>query len=412
MAFEFLRDAAWLTRERVRGYATLLVIASAATTVWLLTGHGGDDPLGRPVGTDFVSFWTVSWALLHGQEKAIYTPAALAALELTARADASQTFYAWQYPPVALLIVYPLALLPYLWSLALWLAAGLAGYLWALWRILPEPLTLWAGLAFPAVLVTATHGQNALLTTALFGWGLLMLGPRPVVAGVALGLLIFKPQLCLLIPVALAAGRQWRALGAAALTGLVFAAAAAILCGVQIWADFISSAGFARAILEQGLVGYYKMQSVFAAARLLGGSLAVGYWLQGLAAALTTAVLAWTWRRSTDWGLRGAALLVATPLATPFVLDYDLTILAPAIAWLARKQAQDGAMPWERTAMAVAALAPLIARPMAAATHLLPTPLALAGLLAVIVVRINAESAAAPARAPSACARRRGAEGG
>ena len=410
MVFEFLRKAAWLTRARVRGYSTLLVAAWSVTIAWLLLGHGANDPLGRPIGTDFVSFWTVSWALLHGQEKAIYTPEALAALELTARAGGSSAFYAWQYPPVALLIVYPLALFPYLWSLAAWLVTGLAGYLSVLWRLLPQPLTLLAGLAFPAVFVTITHGQNALLTTALLSWGLVVLGQRPIASGIMLGLLVFKPQLFVLIPVVLAVGRHWRALGMAALTGIVFAGVAAMMWGIEIWADFITSTAFARRMLEQGLVDYYKMQSVFAGVRLLGGSLALGYGLQGFVAVLTTAVLAWAWRHSTDCGMRNAALLAATPLVTPFIFDYDLTILAPAIAWLARKQMRDGAMPWEGAAMAAAVLAPLLSRPVAAATHLLLTPLALAGFLAVIIVRISAERRGAGFhRASPACSE--GAEG-
>ncbi len=47
----------------------------------------------------------------------------------------STAFYAWEYPPAALLVVYPLALLSYLCSLGVWLAIGLAGYLAVLWRI-------------------------------------------------------------------------------------------------------------------------------------------------------------------------------------------------------------------------------------------------------------------------------------
>lgn len=89
--------------------------------------------------------------------------------------SAHTAFYAWESPPTALLIVYPLALLPYLWSLAV----GGAVYLTALWRILPRPLTLWASLAYPAVLLTIGHSQNALLTTGLLGWGLLLLPRRP-----------------------------------------------------------------------------------------------------------------------------------------------------------------------------------------------------------------------------------------
>ena len=74
MLIALLRDAPWLTRARVRAYATIMVLAIAATGAWTLAGSGLSDPAGRPIGTDFVSFWTVSWALLHGRADAVYNP--------------------------------------------------------------------------------------------------------------------------------------------------------------------------------------------------------------------------------------------------------------------------------------------------------------------------------------------------
>ena len=184
------------------------------------------------------------------------------------------------------LIVYPLALLPYLQSLAVWLALGLAGYLTALWRIFPKPLTLWVGLAFPAVFWTVTHGQTSFLTTSLFCWGLLQLPRRPVLAGILFGVLIFKPHLGLLLPVALVAGGHWRAVVAAALTAIPSAVASVVLFGTGVWADFLASTSATRSMLESGLDfgQYYKMQSVFAAARLLGSPMLVAYSLQALVA--------------------------------------------------------------------------------------------------------------------------------
>src|SRR5689334_7665865 len=205
-----LREASWLNRRRLRDYSTMLIVAYAVAALWTLTGHGINDPAGRPVGTDFLSFWTVSSALHHDQAASIYAPDRLALLERATDPGGDDSFYAWAYPPIALLLVYPLALLPYLWSLALWLALGLALYLSVLWRIVPRPLTLWAGLAFPPVFVTAGHGQNGLLSAGLLGSALLLLPTRPWLSGMLIGLLGYKPQIGLLIPFALAAGGQWR----------------------------------------------------------------------------------------------------------------------------------------------------------------------------------------------------------
>jgi alpha-1,2-mannosyltransferase len=388
-----LRDAPWLTRGRIFGYSTTLIGGTVAVMTWVLSGDGIADPMGRPVGTDFLRLWTASYALLNGQEGAIYNPAVFFALEKAVTQPATPDFYPWLYPPPALLIVYPLALLPYLGSLAAWIALGLAGYLAALWRIFPKPLTLWVGFAFPAVLWTVSHGQNSFLTTGLFCWGLLQLPRRPVLAGILFGLMTFKPQLGLLLPVALVAGRHWRAAVAATLAALVFAASSAILFGTGVWADFLASTMLSRSLLEDGLGfgHYYKMQSVFAATRLLGFSLPVAYSLQALVALSAAAAVAWVWRRlAGDPDMKNATLMAATPLATAFVFDYDLMLLAPAIAWLTRKAVTYTALPYERTALVAAFLAPFVSRVVGTYTHLLLAPIAIAALLMVIIGRIHA----------------------
>jgi len=384
-----LRDAPWLTEERVRGYATMLVLALAGIICWTLTGPGITDPAGRTIGTDFTSFWTVSWALLNGNEHAVYDPEALAGLERAVVEGERPAFYAWQYPPIGLLIVYPLAFLPYLWSLAIWLLVGTASYLSALWRILPRLLTLWAGLAYPAVLVTISHGQNALLTTGLLGWGLLLLPRSPVAAGIFFGILGFKPQISLLVPVALIAGGQWRAMIAAGITFLGLSTATILLFGPSVWAEFLEGLPLTGEILREGLVPYYKMQSVFAAVRVLGGAPTAAFVAQALATIAVSTILIWCWRRSTTWLMKNAALAAAIPLATPFFLDYDLMVIALAMAWLVQAQHQDCTLPWEGTALAISALTPLVSRTIGAYAHIPLTPLAVTALLAVVVVRIR-----------------------
>src|SRR5438270_13838747 len=77
----FLRDAPWLTRGRIFGYSTALIAGTVAVMTWVLSGHGMADPVGRPVGTDFLRLWTASYALLDGGERAIYNPDAFFSLE-------------------------------------------------------------------------------------------------------------------------------------------------------------------------------------------------------------------------------------------------------------------------------------------------------------------------------------------
>ena len=388
----FLRDASWLTRGRIFGYSTALIAGTVAVMTWVLSGHGMADPMGRPVGTDFLRLWAASYALLNGEGWAIYQPDAFYSLERAVTQPATPDFYPWNYPPSSFLIVYPLALLPYLQSLAAWLALGFAGYLAALWRIFPKPLTLWVGLAFPAVFWTVTHGQTSFLTTSLFCWGLLQLPRRPVLAGILFGALTFKPHLGLLLPVALVAGRHWRVVITAALTAILSAVASVVFFGTGVWADFLASTTDTRSMLESGLNfgHYYKMQSVFAAARLLGSPMLVAYSLQTLVALCAAAAVVWVWRRPTgNPDLKNAMLMAATPLSTAFIFDYDLMLLAPPIAWLARKGITDGTLPYERTTLVAVFLAPFVSRVVGMHTHLLLAPIFIAALLVVIVRRIQ-----------------------
>ena len=126
--------------------------------------------------------------------------------------------FAWHYPPVFHLAVLPLALLPYLWSYALWAAGTLALYLAVLRRLVPGPYTVWLLLAFPAAFLNVMHGQNGFITVALLAGAVMTLERRPWLAGLFIGLLCYKPQLGLLLPLVLLAGRHWIAFLSAALT--------------------------------------------------------------------------------------------------------------------------------------------------------------------------------------------------
>lgn len=399
---QFFREASWLNRRRVRDYAILLILGQLALVVWVLSGRGLTDPAGRPIGTDFLSFWTVSWALLHGNVAAIYAPQLLESLELRIIPQTHPTYAAWQYPPVALLIVAPLALVPYLWSLFLWLGCGLSAYVLALRRIFPHRLTPLLGLAFPPVWTTITHGQTSVVAVPIFTWGLILLSQSPVAAGMLFGLLVFKPQFGLLVPVALVAGGYWRSLGVAAATGTGLILVSVMLFGISSWIGFAHGTALTRAILDQELVPYYKMQSVFAGCRLIGMPLSVAYALQLLVSLAAAACIAWVWRSKGDQALKNATLAAAVPLGSPFFLDYDLLILAPALAWTAAVIQERGIRPWEKSILAAAFAAPFVVRVLGQAVHLPLTPAVVAALLGVIVMRLRRSQPGftLPARTP------------
>jgi hypothetical protein len=283
-----------------------------------------------------------------------------------------------------------LALLPYPLALALWQGASFALYLAVIAAIL-QPIRrehgaiarLWlpVAAAFPAVFINLGHGQNGFLTAGLLGAALLALPRRPAFSGILFGLLAYKPQFGLLIPVALLVSGQWRAMIAAGITVIALAAAATFAFGTEAWWAFAASTETSRKLLlEQGDVGFEKLQSAFAAIRLWGGSIALAYFVQGAVSVAAISGVAWMWRTSRDRELKAALLMIATLLASPHALDYDLVILGPAIAFVAASSRSNGFRDFDISVLAAAWIAPLATRGIAGATGV---PL---GLIAIVAL--------------------------
>jgi alpha-1,2-mannosyltransferase len=389
-----LRSGDWLTRERIRLIAGALFLASAAGFLYLVvTAHDGIDTAGRPLGTDFSNVYAAGTYVLDGQASAPFDPAQQFARERALFGETTQ-FYGWHYPPFFLFIAAALALLPYGLALAAWQTATLGLYLLTIRAIVfPSPLRrgedqgegafplhsesrqgplsrdhLWLllALAFPAVLINIGHGQNGFLTAALMGGALVLLDRRPLLAGLLFGLLVYKPQYGVMIPLALIGGGHWRCFAAAAATVVLLAIATTLVFGASVWHAFFASTEFTRSVvLEQGNTGWYKIQSVFSWARMWGASVPVAYALQGTLFVVLAGALIWLWRSSAAYPLKAAALCLATILATPYSLDYDMMVLAPAIAFFAVDGFARGFAPWEKTILAALWLVPLLTRSVA-----------------------------------------------
>ncbi len=390
MGAAFLRQMNWLGAGRAQGYLRLLAAMNLAMLGWLLaTSHQGIDANGFLLGSDFLSFWTTGRMLPAGSNPYDAAAHIVAQRQFFASSDGFTAFF---YPPSFLPFCWPLGLLPYFAALAAWLAATGAAW-FAVARAWARACGVSGGvvlaLAFPAVPIVITHGQTSFLVAALLGLGLLLVPGRPALAGALLGLATIKPQFGLLVPIALIGAREWRTVAAAAVTALALALAAALAFGPQVWADWIAASGRAQAAMAQGAVDYGKMVSPFAALRLTGAPVALAYAVQGLvtlAVAATVAVVAW--RRGWTPGL-AALVLAGAPLATPFVLDYDMVLLAAPLLWLAGEGLRSGWRDWEKLALATAFIAPAFARPLALNVGLPIMPLVLAGLFVVVARRLS-----------------------
>jgi hypothetical protein len=332
----------FLTGERARAWAGVLAIVSALVlVVMLVTSRGGMDPLGRPVGTDFASFWTASRLALRQGGASAYDIGAHAAEQAAAfpqPAGAPELYYAFFYPPPFLLVCLWTGLLPYLLALVAWLAAGFVLLLVAIRRMLPGTWPWrWGALAlggFPGVLQNVLSGQNGFLSAACFGWAAVLAARRPFWAGACLGLLVCKPHLLVAAPVVLLAGRRWTMIAGGVCSAFGFSVASWLVLGPGAWAGFLAGARLARATLEQGLVAPAKLDSAFAAVRLLGGGVGAAYAAQAVVAAAVAAALAVVVARRPGARTEMVLLTAGAMLCSPFLLDYDLTCLAVPLAWL------------------------------------------------------------------------------
>jgi alpha-1,2-mannosyltransferase len=292
-----LRSGSWLTPERAHSYSLiLLAIVALAVLGWIALSDGLVDRNGQPLGTDFSSFYAAGKLALDGKAVAAYDMVTHYAREQQLF-GAETPHYAWLYPPSFLVFVAPLALLPYPLSLIVWQGSTFALYLAVIAAILHKTrrtrsqiANLWlpVAAAFPAVFINLGHGQNGFLGAALFGAALACLPRRPVTAGILFGLLSFKPQLALVVPFALFAAGQWRAMACAGLTLIALAVASAFLFGTEAWWSFLASTETSRKLLlEEGSVGFEKLQSVFAAMQMWGGSVTLAYVVQAAFSAVS-----------------------------------------------------------------------------------------------------------------------------
>jgi hypothetical protein len=383
-----LRSGDWLTGARVRGYSLiLLAICAAAMVGWIALSDGLIDRNGKPIGTDFSNVYAAGTLTWQGQPAEAYQPTRQHDAEKAVFGGREVPFYGWHYPPFFLVIAFLVASVPYAWGLSIWLFASLAAYLATMRAILPRPETLLVALAFPAVFVNIGHGQNGFLTAALLGSALHWLDRRPWLAGILIGLLAYKPQFGVLIPIALVAGGRWHTIAAAAATVAALVAISLVTLGSGVWHAFIDSMTFTQTVvLEQGDTGWEKIQSVFSAARMWGASVHTAYAIQTALALTLAASLAWLWQSDAAFELKAAALATASLLATPYVLDYDLVALAVAIAFFASHGLNRGFHSFEISLLAAAWIVPLLSRVIAGVTGI---PLGLMVLLALYVLIVR-----------------------
>ena len=317
---------------------------------WIFESNG----LGYP--TDFINVWSAGRLVLDGHPAWAYDWDIQKKIQIAVLGQTYPGNFAWHYPPPFLFIAALLAKLPYAVAFAGWACVSAVPYLVAMRAIVGRPFGLLLALAFPVVFTNVLVGQNGFLTASLIGGMLVLLPTRPILAGICLGLLSYKPQYGVLFPLVLIAAAQWRAFISAGVTTVALAVVSWLAFGTGSWQAFFHwMPMFSQAFLVEGRAPFGKMQSIFALARYFDSSEVIAWTLQWIMIAIVAVSLAWLWRSRVRYEWKAAGLAIGALLATPYLFLYDVMVLAIAVGFIVRVGLAEGFRRHELPMLAAAA---------------------------------------------------------
>jgi glycosyl transferase family 87 len=331
------------------------LVASYGQGTWLVAPDGGG------LQSDFVNVWAAGHLALQGTPAAAYDWPIHKAAEVVAVGHPFEGYFGWHYPPMFLFVAAALALTSYVPAYVIWTFGTFPAYLAAVRGILGDRTGYLLAGAFPGILSNFIVGQNGFLTAGLIGGALLMAVERPILAGVLIGLLTYKPHLGLLFPLVLAASGHWRTFAAASVTALLIALASWAAFGAETWQAFFASIGHtSQAFLSDGWADWSKLQTAFGLTRALGGSEPLAWTVQAVVALAAAVAVTLLWRSKATYEIKAAALAAGTMLATPYLYTYDLVVLAVPLAFLFRLGRARGFLDYEMAGIGLASLLVLI----------------------------------------------------
>ena len=250
--------------------------------------------------------------------------------------------YPWTYPPTFFFLLAPLAMLPpvaatWLWIglTVVWLTAAVSRCV--RWRMAPLLVIL-----FPAIAHAIVTGPTGTLTAALVASVAATLTSVPMMAGVFVALLTYKPHLAGLLPLCLLAGRHWRVVAMSALAFSVLVAASLVVFGPTAWRLFFENVPTHSGLLADERLPWERMPTVFVALRHATGSVRLAGVVQALATVGAVAACLVVWRRSADPAARWLAVGAGTVVASPYAFDYDAALLVLPFVYLVREVARRG----------------------------------------------------------------------
>lgn len=374
------------SKVQFRVAAAIVAAAFIAAAILAVAGLPLDALPLQVKNKDFANYWMAGRLLLDGNGAVLFGKPEGYLEAMRAVFGADYPWHNWSYPPHAALILLPLGLLGFLPGMAVFLGVTLALYVLALQALRPR----WTGVSIiqllPFVAGNLVAAQNGFLTAALLIGGLGLRDRRPIVAGILFGMLTFKPQLGLLLPVLLICERRWRSIAAAAATAIALVLMSVAVFGPQSWIGYFRYVAPYQAEVMNTLGGDFPhmMGSAFGSARSLGLDAQTAMWVHMPFAALAAGLVLFGLWRLADADARAFLTLIAGMLVVPYSAAYDFGALATfAALWpLSNKERQP--RPLLRVLLILIAALPMAMLPLGQAGLPLTPVLLLAAAAALL----------------------------
>ncbi len=336
----------WLTSKRLRAHGSLLALALWSLYIWTLATPGLRDRNGNFKGTDFLHLYTIGSLAAAHDGRDLYNMSAQAGVAAQRVPESAGIRYLPLYPPQVSIAFGPLAYLPYGWALALWWTFSATVYgicCYFVWRVCPSlrehGLTVAAlAIAFPGFFNLIAWGQTSAIALACFTLMFFLLrSRREFLAGIALGCLIFKPQLGLAAAVVFLSIGAWKIVAGAILSVAAELLVAVAYYGIEPLRKWTQTLWNVRSVLPALEPRPYQTHCLRTFWSMLVPYRGLSFGLYLTSAVLVVGATIALWKRGTSvpLALRFAALLLATVLLSPHLTVYDLVILAPAFLLLA-----------------------------------------------------------------------------
>jgi hypothetical protein len=395
-------NGGWITSRRLSAQGIILALCLWSVYGWIVATPGLRDRNGNLKGTDFSHLYTLGSVALTHRTADLYDVNGQAKLTALRIPGAAGIAYIPMYPPQVSIFFAPLAALPYGAALVIWLIVSALLYgvcCYALWLACPHlcnerRTVLLLAIAFPGFFHLILWGQTSAMALTCFTAAFFFLRQEKLfLAGLALGCLMFKPQLGVAAAFIFISTRTWRVIAGGIVSATAQLALPAIYYGpesLRAWLRVMRSVAYNVAVLEPRPYQTHNLR-IFWTMLIPGRTLPFALYVISALVILGFAAAVWTRRPALPLGVRYSSLLLASVLVAPHLIVYDLVILAPVFLLMADwVLAQSAIAPAAGSASAMKVilyltyLATLLSGPIARWTHLQVSVVVMSGLIYVV----------------------------